>query len=234
MDCSQDLLEFDSEVNRINIPRESDSFLPVLPSMDIPEESWEGRLNTPPVTPLQFPHAFVKEERWLFSPPPIMPVIPTHSEVKSSSNVLDTTKIGLNSTPHASVREKKSTVLRKRAARPTSLTLPSEEHPPRKRTISNTVTAHLNCSIQGMLKPSTSIGNEHFGKTSVHPIPLVRPVTLPVGLEPTIWHLPSLLQIISHPTHHLTNAIHEPSSLPDTQEVVGILLSKLFRIVMFT
>ena len=34
-------------------------------------------------------------------------------------------------------------------------------------------------------------------------------------------------------TYHLTNAICEPSSLPDTQEVVGILLSKSFRIVMF-
>ena len=29
------------------------------------------------------------------------------------------------------------------------------------------------------------------------------------------------------------NAICEPSGLPDTQEVVGILLSKSFRIVMF-
>ena len=34
-------------------------------------------------------------------------------------------------------------------------------------------------------------------------------------------------------THHLTNAIGEPSDLPDTQEVVGILLSELFRNVMF-
>ena len=105
MDCSQDLLEFDSEVNRMNIPRESDPFLPVLSSMDIPEEPLEDGLNTPPVTLLQFPHAFVKEERWLFSLPPILPVIPTHSEVKSPSNVLDTAEIGLNSTPHATVRE---------------------------------------------------------------------------------------------------------------------------------
>ena len=82
MDCSQDLLGLDSEVNRINIPRESDPFLPVLPSLDIPEEHLEDGSNTPPVTPLQYPHAFVEEERWLFSPPPIMPVIPVHSEVK--------------------------------------------------------------------------------------------------------------------------------------------------------
>ena len=90
MDCSQDLLEFDSEVNRINIPRESDPFLPVLPSPDIPEEPLEYGLNTPPATPLQSPHAFVKQEWWLFSLPLILPVIPTHSEVKSPSSVLDT------------------------------------------------------------------------------------------------------------------------------------------------
>ena len=93
MDCSQDLLEFDSEVKMINIPRESDPFLPVLPSPDIPEEPLEDGFNTLPVTPLQSPHAFVKEERWLFSLPPILPVIPTHFEVKSLSNVLDTTEI---------------------------------------------------------------------------------------------------------------------------------------------
>ena len=105
MDCSQDLLEFDSEVKRINIPRESDPFLPVLPSPDIPEEHLEDGLNIPSVTPLQSPNAFVKEERWLFSPPPIMHVIPTHSEVKLPSNVLDTAEIGLNSIPSHSERE---------------------------------------------------------------------------------------------------------------------------------
>ena len=203
MDCLQDILEFDSEVNRINISRESDPFLPVLPLPDKPEEPLETRLNTPPVTPLQFPQAFVKEERWLFSLPPILPVTPTHSEVNSPSSVLDTTKIGLNSSPYATVREKKSTALRKRAACPTSLTLPSEEHPPRKRTRSNTVAAHLDRSIQGTSNPSTSIRNEYFGKTLVHPILLVRLVTLPVGSELTIWHPPSLLQIISHPTPNL-------------------------------
>ena len=136
-----------------------------------------------------------------------MPVIPTHSEVILPSSVLDTTEIGFNSTLHATVREKKSTALRKRAACPTSLTLPSEEHPPRKRTRSNTVAAHLDHSIQGMSKPSTSIGNEYFGKTLVHPILLVRLVTLPVGLELIIWHLPSLLQIISHLTPDLVRQL---------------------------
>ena len=176
MDCSQDL-ELDSEISKINILKESDPFLPVLPSLGIPEEPLADGLNTPPVTPLYSSHAFLKEERWLFSPPPVMPVIPTQSEVKSSSDLLDATK---SFTPHDTVREKKSTALRKRAAHPMSLTLPSEEHPPRKKIRSNT-TAHLDCSIQGMSKPSTSIGNEHFGKTLVHPILLVRLVTLPVG-----------------------------------------------------
>ena len=192
MDCSQDLLELDSEIGRINILKESDPLLPVLPSPDIPEEPSEEGLNTLPLTPLHSPHAFLKEERWFFSPPPEMPVIPSQSEVKSSSDSLDTTE---NFTPYDTVREKKSTALRKRVACPTSLTLPSEEHPLRKRIKPSTVAAHQDSSIQGTSKLSTSIEIEHFG---VHPILLVRPVTLPVGSELIIWHLPSLLQIVSH------------------------------------
>ena len=96
MDCSQDLLELDSEISQINILKKSDPFLSVLPSPDIPEKPLADGLNTPPVTPLHSPHAFLKEERRLFSPPPVMPVIPTQSEVKSSSNLLDTTE---SSTP---------------------------------------------------------------------------------------------------------------------------------------
>ena len=69
MDCSQDLLELDSEISRINILKDSDPFLPVLPSPEISEEHLENGLNTPQVTPLHSPHAFLKEERWLFSPP---------------------------------------------------------------------------------------------------------------------------------------------------------------------
>ena len=111
MDCSQELLELDSEISRISIFKESDPLLPVLPSPDIPEEPLEEGLNTPPMTPLHSLHAFLKEERWLFSPPPVMPVIPTQSEVKSSSDSLDTTE---NLTPHDTVREKKSSALRKR------------------------------------------------------------------------------------------------------------------------
>ena len=89
-----------------------------------------------------------------------MPVIHTQSEVNSSSDSLNTTE---NLTPHDTVRKKKSTALRKRAAHSKSLTLPSEEHLPRKKIRSNTVAAHLDNSVQGMSKPSTSIGIEHFG-----------------------------------------------------------------------
>ena len=197
MDCSQDLLGLDSEISKINILKESDPLLPVLPSPDIPEEPLVDGLTTPPVTPLHSLHAFLKEDRWLFSRPPVMPVIPTQSEVKSSSNSLDTTE---NLTSHDTVRKRKSTALRKRAACPKSLTLPLEEHLPRKRIRSNTVAVHLDCSIQGMLKPTTSIGIEHFG---VHSILLVRLVILPVGSDPIIWYPPSLLQIVSHPTPDL-------------------------------
>ena len=187
MDCSQDLSELDSENSRINTLKESDPFLPVIPLLNIPDEPLADGLNTSPVTPLHFPHAFLKEERWLFSPLPVMPVISIQSEVKSSSDSLDTTE---NLTPHDTVREKKSIALRKRAAHPESLNISLEEHLPRKRIRSNTAAAHLNHSIQGTSKSTTSIGIEHFG---VHPILLVRPVTLPVGSKPIIWHPPSLL-----------------------------------------
>ena len=140
------LLRLDREISKINIIKESDPLLPVLPSLDIPEEPLADGLTTPLVTPLHSSHAFLKEERWLFSPPPVMPLIPNQSEVKYSSDSLDTTE---NLTPHDTVREKKSTALRKRAAHPKSLTLPSEEYLPRKRIRSNTVAAHLDCSIQG-------------------------------------------------------------------------------------
>ena len=146
MDCSQDLLGLDSEISKINIFKESDPLLPVLPSPDISEEPLADGLTTPPVTPLHSPHAFLKEGRWLFSPPPVMPVIPIQSEMKSFSDSLDTSE---NLTPHDTVRDKKSTALRERAAHPKSLTLPSEEHPPRKRIRSMIVAAHLYCSIQG-------------------------------------------------------------------------------------
>ena len=92
-----------------------------------------------------------------------------------------------SSTPCDTEIWNKSPVFRKKATHPASLVLPSEGHPPRKRIKSNTVAALPDHSSQGMSEPSTTIGIEHFG---VHPILLVRPVTLPVGAEPTIWKPP--------------------------------------------
>ena len=113
MDCSQDLLELRSF-------KDSDPFLPVLPSPEISEEPLKEGLNTPLVTPLQSPHAFLKEERWLFSLPPVVLKTNTHFEVKPPLDTPDTTQIGPNSTPHITVREKKSATLRKRTAHPKS------------------------------------------------------------------------------------------------------------------
>ena len=50
----------------------------------------------------------------------------------------------------------------------------SEGYPPRERIRINTVAAHLDQSAQGVLKSPTHTGNDHSGKTSVHPILLVR------------------------------------------------------------
>ena len=146
MDCSQDLLELDSEISRINILKDSDPSLPVLPSPEISEEHLEDGLNTSSVIPLQSPHTFHKEESWLFSPPPVVLTLSTHPEVTSTSYASDNTKSRQNPTPNVTVREKKPKALRKRAACPTSFSLPSEEHPLRKRIRSNTVAAHLDCS----------------------------------------------------------------------------------------
>ena len=146
MDHSQDLLELGNEISRISILRDSDTFLPVLPSPEISEEHLEDGLNTPPVTPLQSPHAFLKEEKWLFSLPPVVLTLSAHPEVISPFDTSDDTKSGQNPTFHVMVREKKPRAPRKRAAHPTSLSLLSDEHPPRKRIRSNTVAAHLNCS----------------------------------------------------------------------------------------
>ena len=194
MDSSQDELGIDNENNRTIFLRESDPFLPVIPLPEIKEEPLEEGLNTPPTTSLHSPHAFLKEDRRLFSPPPILTVAPTK---------LDNFKTGFSSTPRDTEIWKKSPVFREKTTRPASLVLPSEGHPPRKRIKSNTVAALLDHSSQGTSEPSTTIGIEHFG---VHPILLVRLVTLP-GTEPTIWKPPPLLQIVSHPTPDLVKRL---------------------------
>ena len=195
MDSSQDELGIDNENNRTIFLRGSDPFLPVIPSLEIKEEPLEGGLNTPPAAPLHSPHAFLKEGRWLFSPPPVLTVAPTK---------LDNFQTEFSSTPHDTEIWKKSPVFRKKAICPASLVLLSEEYPPRKRIKPDTVAALLDHNSQGTLEPSTTIRIEHFG---VHPILLVRPVTLPVGTEPTIWKPPPLLQIVSHPTPDLVKRL---------------------------
>ena len=195
MDSSQDELGIDNENNRTIFLRESDPFLPVIPSPEIKEEPLEGGLNTPPATPLYSPHAFLKEDRWLFSLPPVLTVAPTK---------LDNFKTEFSSTSHDTEIWNKSPVFRKKTTHPASLVLPSEEHLPRKRNKPNTVAALLNHSSQGTSEPSTTIRIEHFG---VHPILLVGLVTLPVGTEPTVWKPPPLLQIVSHPTPDLVKRL---------------------------
>ena len=60
MDCAKDLLQLDSEVNNLNLLKEDDPFLPVLPSPEIPKELLEEGFKTPLVTPLHSPHAFLQ------------------------------------------------------------------------------------------------------------------------------------------------------------------------------
>ena len=194
MDSSQDELGIDNENNRTIFLRESDPFLPVIPLPEIEEEPLEGGLNAPPTTPLHSPHAFLKEDRWLFSPPPVLTV----------STRLDNLKTEFSSTPHDTEICKKSPVFRKKAIHPASLVLPLEEHPTRKRIKPNTVAILLDHNSQDMLEPSTTIGIEYFG---VPPILLVRLVTLSVGTEPTIWKPPPLLQIVSCPTPDLVKRL---------------------------
>ena len=89
MDSSQDELGIDNENNRTIFLRENDPFIPMIPLPEIKEEPLEGGLNTPPTTPLQSPHAFLKEDRWLFSPPSVLTVASTrldHLRTEFSSN----------------------------------------------------------------------------------------------------------------------------------------------------
>ena len=124
MDNIQDDVELDIENNKTVFLKENDPFLPIIPPPRIPEEPLEKRLRTPPATPIHSPHAFFKEDRWLFSPPPVL---------TSEHTNLDNFETGFNLTHQDTDKKGKSTALRKRAARPTSLVLSSEENPPRKR-----------------------------------------------------------------------------------------------------
>ena len=134
MDSSQDELGIDNENNRTIFLRESDPFLPVIPLPEIEEEPLEGGLNAPPTTPLHSPYAFLKEGRWLFSPPPVL---------TGASTRLDNIRTEFSATPHDTEKWKNSPVFRKKATHPASLVLPPEEHPPRKRIKPTTVVTLL-------------------------------------------------------------------------------------------
>ena len=194
MDDILDNIYFDIENNRTVFLKESDPFLPIIPSPEIQEELLEERLRTPPATPIHSPHAFLKEDRWLFLPPPVL----TSEHAK-----LDNSEIGLNLTDNTD-KKGKSPVFRKKATRPASLVLSTEEHPPRKRAKPTTISTPLNLNLQGTSEPSTSIEIKHF---SVPSFLLVRPVPLSVGTEPAIWNPPPLLQIVSHPTSDLVRKL---------------------------
>ena len=96
MDSSQDELGIDNENNRTTFLRESDPFLPMIPLPEIKEEPLKGGLNTPPTTPLHSPHAFLKENRWLFSPPPVLTVASTRLDNLKTEFTPMTQKYGRN------------------------------------------------------------------------------------------------------------------------------------------
>ena len=72
MDNILDNIDLDIGNNRTVFLKESDPFLPIIPSPEIQEKPLEERLGTPPETPIHSPHAFLKEDRWLFSLPPVL------------------------------------------------------------------------------------------------------------------------------------------------------------------
>ena len=85
MDDILDNVDLDIENNRTLFLKESDPFLPIIPSPEIQEGPLEERLRTPPATPIHSPHAFLKEERWLFSSSPVINVTPMDSELQYTS-----------------------------------------------------------------------------------------------------------------------------------------------------
>ena len=181
-------MELDNEHNRTVFLRESDPFMPILPSPERQEEFLEEGLKTPPSTPIHSPHAFLKEDRWLFSPPP---------ELTPENTNLDKSETKTDTTPHDIDRDQNSKTLMKRVVRPSSLILPSEGKSPRKWSRTNTVAALLD-------NTSAKRQGTHSG---AHPILLVRPVRLPVGTEPVTWNPPPLLQIVPRPTPELVRKL---------------------------
>ena len=169
--------------------------MPILPSPERQEEFLEEGLKTPPSTPIHSPHAIRKEDRRLFSPPPVL----------TPENInLDNSETRTGTTPLDTDKDQNSKALKKRVVRPSSLIIPSEGKSPRKRSRTNTVAALLsNTPVKRQDTPIT-IDNTHSG---AHPILLVRPVRLPVGTDPVTWNPPSLLQIVPHPTPELVRKL---------------------------
>ena len=200
-------MELDNENNGTVLLRESDPFMPILPSPERQEEFLEEGLKTPPSTPIHSPHAFLKD-RWLFSPPPVL--TPENTSLDNSETRTDTT-------PHETDKDRNSKVLKKRVVRPSSLILPSEGKSPRKKSRTNTVAALLDYT--SAKRPDTPITTDstHSG---VHPILLIRPVRLPVGTDPATWNPPSLLQIVSHPTPELVRKLTN-SCIPYVNSLVS-------------
>ena len=188
-------MELDNENNRTVFLRESDHFMPILLSPERQEEFLEEGLKTPPSTPIHSPHAFLKEDRWIFSPPPVLTL----------ENInLDKFETRTDTTPHDTDKDQNSKTFKKRVVRSSSLILPSEGKSHRKRSRPNTVAALLVYTSAKRPDNPIATDNTHSG---VHPILLVRPVRLPVGTDPATWNPPSLLQIVSHPTPELVRKL---------------------------
>ena len=188
-------MELDNEHNRTVLLRESDPLMPILPLPERQEEFLEEGLKTPPSTPIHSPHAFLKEDRWLFSPPPVL--TPENTNLDKSETKTDTT-------PHDTDKDQNSKTLTRRVVRPSSLILPSEGKLPRKRSRTNTIAALLgNTSVKRQDTPITTDNT----RSGAHPILLVRPVRLPVGTDPVTWSPPSLLQIVPCPTPELVRKL---------------------------
>ena len=183
-------MELDNENNRTVFLRESDPFMPILPSPERQEEFLEEGLKTPPSTPIHSPHAFLKEDRWLFLPPPVL--TPENTNLDKSETRTDTT-------PHDTHKDQNSKTLMKRVVRPSSLILTSEGKSPRKRSRTNTVAALLDYT--SAKRPDTPITTDNTHSVA-HPILLVRPVRLPAT-----WNPPSLLQIVPRPTPELVRKL---------------------------
>ena len=172
-------MELDNENNRTVFLRESDPFMPILPSPERQEKFLKEGLKTPPSTPIHSPHAFLKEDRWLFSAPPVLTLENTN---------LDKFETRTDTTPHDTDKDQNSKMFKKRVARPSSLILPSEGNLPRKKSRPNTVAALLDYTSAKRSDTPIMTDNAHSG---VHPI-----------LNP-----PSLLQIVSHPTPELVRKL---------------------------